>query len=58
MSSDGHQEVLQGLGSRFLVGFHGPSHFLHLFFEHSHFLNVDPQNLTLFERFSETLSGG
>jgi hypothetical protein len=28
------------------------SHFLHLFFELSHFLHVDPQILTLFARFS------
>ena len=52
MSSDGHQRSWKGWGSRFSVGFHGHSHFLHLFLKiHtfctltlkiSHFLHIYP----------------
>jgi len=57
MSSDGHQEVLEGLGFEVLGHFHGSSHFLHRFFEKSHFLQLDPQNFPLFARFSENNLG-
>jgi hypothetical protein len=52
MSSDGHQEVLEGLGFEVLGHLHGSSHFLHRFFEKSHFLQLDPQIVPLFARFS------
>ena len=52
MSSDGHQEVLEGLGFEVLGHLHGSSHFLHRFFEKSHFLQLEPQIVPLFARFS------
>jgi len=52
MSSDGLQKVLEGLGFEVLGHLHGSSHFLHRFFEKSHFLQLDPQIVPLFARFS------